>query len=111
MDDETSDAGHDLPPSLKLLKAMVMVLTGVMIAGVVTVVVLLVMRLGNTTPALPPEIALPEGEQALAVTQGTGWVAVVTQAADGAQSILILDALTGEERQRVPIVSEPLPAE
>jgi hypothetical protein len=104
MDDDSRNADADLPPSLKLLKAMVMVLTGVMIAGVVTVVVLLVMRLGSDTPALPPEITLPAGERALAVTQGTGWVAVVTQTEGGAQSIVILDALTGETRQRVPVV-------
>ena len=103
MDEDTQDTVADLPPSLKLLKGMVFLLTGVMIAGVVTVVALLVMRLGSDAPPLPPEITLPEGHRAVAVTQGTGWVAVVTETAEGAQSILILDPLTGALRQEVPI--------
>jgi len=105
MDEDTPDAARDLPPSLRLLKGLVLTLTGVMIAGVVTVVALLVMRLGDTSPPLPPEITLPDGERARAVTLGEGWVAVVTETAEGAQSILILDALTGETRQRVPIAA------
>lgn len=106
MDEDTSETGQDLPPSLKLLKAMVLLLTGVMIVGVVTVVALLVMRLGSDTPALPPEITLQAGERALAVTQGQGWIALVTERSDGGQSIVILDALTGEERQRI-LVAHP----
>lgn len=88
---------------------MVFVLTGVMIAGVVTVVALLVMRLGAEPPALPPEIALPEGQRALGVTLGTGWVAVVTEDAEGAQTIEIFDALTGARRQTVPVVPAEAP--
>jgi len=52
-----------------------------MILGVITVVWLLVTRMPDgraQIPALPPDIVLPEGQQAQAVTFGQGWSAVVT---------------------------------
>ncbi|TAG11879.1 MAG: hypothetical protein EAZ40_16595 [Rhodobacterales bacterium] len=71
-----------LPPSLRLLKWLVIVLTLTMIGGVITVVGLLVTRMpkafGAEAPSLPAEFTLPEGTRAQAVTFGTGWVAVVT---------------------------------
>jgi hypothetical protein len=69
-----------LPPSLRFLKALVIILTLTMIAGVITVVALLVTRLPQpgSAPALPPELTLPVGTRAAAVTMGTGWIAVVT---------------------------------
>ena len=58
-------------------------LTLSMIAGVITVVVLLVTRLPQALavsgPNLPEGFALPEGAEAEAVTFGQGWVAVVTK--------------------------------
>ena len=52
-----------------------------MIVGVITVVALLVTRLPHigTAPALPPELTLPPGTEAAAVTMGTGWFAIVTK--------------------------------
>jgi len=78
---------------LRLLRVLVTVLTGTMIAGIVALVLLLYLRLpGSATPAAPPAlpdaIALPEGARAQAVTAGPGWWAVVTRAGD----ILIYDA-------------------
>ena len=52
-----------------------------MIAGVIAVVGLLVTRLpaaGVAVPLVPPELVLPAGAKAQAVTFGTGWTAVVT---------------------------------
>jgi hypothetical protein len=52
-----------------------------MICGVITVVGLLVTRMPNanaTLPTLPPNLSLPAGKTALAVTMGQGWVGVVT---------------------------------
>mgnify|MGYP005613701793 CR=1 FL=1 len=57
------------------------VLTITMIAGVITVVGLLVTRMPDmraTGPALPPQLALPDGAKAQAVTMGTAWIGVVT---------------------------------
>ena len=54
-----------------------------MIAGVITVVGLLVTRmpqaLSAQAPRLPEDLALPPGTTAEAVTFGKGWTAVVTQ--------------------------------
>ncbi len=50
-----------------------------MIVGVITVVGLLVTRMPNgNAMALPPDITLPQGKVAQAVTMGKGWVGVVT---------------------------------
>ncbi len=72
----------DLPPSLRFLKWLVIVLTLTMIGGVITVVALLVTRMPQAfvapLPDLPEGFALPAGTRAQAVTFGQGWVAVVT---------------------------------
>lgn len=75
-----------------------------MIAGLITIIVLLVIRLPAITsaPALPPAVKLPPGVVAEAVTFGPGWIAVVTKG----QEILVLDAATGKVRQRVAIAAE-----
>ena len=71
-----------LPPSLRLLKWLVIILTLTMIGGVITVVALIVTRMPQamvrTTPTVPAELELPAGATAAAVTFGTGWTAVVT---------------------------------
>jgi Flp pilus assembly protein protease CpaA len=71
-----------LPPSLRLLKWLVILLTLTMIGGVITVVGLLVTRMPQafsaTAPNLPEGLRLPEGTQPAAITFGAGWIAVVT---------------------------------
>lgn len=70
-----------LPPSLRVLKGLVILLTLTMIAAVITVVALLVTRMPaalQQTPALPAQIALPAGSRAMAITQGPDWFGVVT---------------------------------
>ena len=101
-----------LPPSLRLLRALVLVLMVVMIAAVITVVALLVTRMpagqGSLPPVLPespvlPEnLALPAGAAPLAVTFGPGWVAVVTDQ----NRILVFDD-SGALRQEVAITVVP----
>jgi len=67
------------PANLRFLRVLVTVLTGVMIAGVATIVLLLVMKLNErpALPALPAGLSLPEGAEASAVTYGNGWIAIV----------------------------------
>jgi len=76
-------------------------LTVVMIAGLVTIVALLVIRLGTPParlPALPANIDLPEGAEIAAVTLARDWVVVVTAAGE----ILLYDrAVGGAPVQRV----------
>lgn len=83
---------------LRRLRLLVTVLTGVMIVGMVTIMVLLIGRLrAPATPALPPVITLPDGTTPVAVTHGPGWYAIAT-----ADSILIFDE-SGTLLQEVPV--------
>jgi Flp pilus assembly protein protease CpaA len=89
-----------LPPSLRLLKWLVIVLMLTMIGGVITVVALLVTRMpqmvGAPAPALPEGFALPAGAEARAVTFGEGWIAVVT-----ADERILIFGSGGELRQEL----------
>jgi len=94
----------DTPPeprALRQLRIMVTTLTGVMIFGILAVVVLLALRLQRDTglPPLPASVTLPAGTQALAVTAGPGWYAVVT--ADN--RLLVYDAGSGALRRDISI--------
>ncbi len=84
---------------LRFLKLLVTVLTGVMIVGVVVVIFLLVTRFTADGPALPDEIALPDGAKATAFTQGDQWFAVVTDD----NRILIYDRITGQLKQTIAV--------
>ena len=85
------------PASIRFLMRLVTVLTATMILGVLSIVALLVIRLGQNAPVMPETVTLPDGAKAVAVTQGQGWYAVVTDD----DRILIFDRLTGKLRQTV----------
>ncbi|WP_299023951.1 DUF6476 family protein [uncultured Sulfitobacter sp.] len=87
------------PTNLRFLRRMVTVLTGVMIAGVVVVIGLLVTRLTRDTSVLPELIELPDGASPVAFTQAADWYAVVTDQ----NQILIFDRMTGALRQTVAV--------
>lgn len=93
------------PPRLRLLRRMVLALTATLIAGVIAIVLLLVIRLqASPAPiAMPPEVRLPPGESARAVTLGSGWLAVVTADANGRERIRVFDRMNGAERAAVDI--------
>ncbi len=93
MDEQSPDG---LPPGLRFLKGLVIALTITMIAGVITIVALLVTKLNGPVP-LPETISLPDGATAQAVTVGADWVGVVTTD----NRILIFDRLTGALRQDI----------
>lgn len=81
-----------------------------MIAGLLTIIVLIVMIFmrepeERPLPALPNTVTLPAGETASAVTFGPGWIAVVTTDEAGAERVRVLDAETGAERG-VLVISE-----
>jgi len=85
-------------PELRLLKALVTGLALVMGLGMVAIVALLWMRLGQPVlPELPSAIALPEGAAPAAVTFARDWTVVVTEAGE----VLLYDrsgALRGQVR-------------
>jgi hypothetical protein len=96
----------DTPPEprgLRHLRLMVTALTGVMIFGIIAIVVLMALRLQRddqgALPQLPASLTLPADVDALAVTAGPGWYAVVTQDS----RILVFDAESGTLRQDIAI--------
>ena len=97
-----------LPPSLRFLKWLVIILTLTMIGGVITVVGLIVTRMPQAfsavAPKVPADLQLPVGTEAAAVTFGTGWIAVVTT--DNRIQIYNLD---GKLRQEVQLSPAPGP--
>lgn len=79
------------------------VLTGTMILGLLTLIILFVIRLSPADgPTLPDELILPDGVAARAVTFGGDWLAVVTDD----DRILIFDRQTGTQRQSLQIGAE-----
>lgn len=99
---ETGPDDQD-PLNLRFLRLLVTILTGVMIAGVVILVALIVIRVpARPTIELPDPFELPAGVVARAVTFGDNWVAVVT----GDDRILILNG-DGSIRQDIAIKPAP----
>ena len=86
------------PGDVRFLKLLTGTLAGVMIAGIVTLVALVALRLPGPAPALPEAIALPEGLRADAVTLGRDFIAVVA-----GEEILIYDRDGGRLRQRIAL--------
>lgn len=90
------------PANLRFLRLLVTVLTGVMIAGVILIIALIVIRFRDPGPQVPADLSLPEDVAPQAVTFGTGWVAVVTDD----ERILIYDRVTGRLTQEVAITGK-----
>ncbi len=93
------------PPKLRYLRVLVTVLTATMILGLLTIIVLIVIKIMQP-PApvlkLPDTLSLPYGEKAQAITQGLNWIGVVTRDKDGAERFYVLN-LDGTTRQVVEI--------
>ncbi|MEM7440489.1 MAG: DUF6476 family protein [Pseudomonadota bacterium] len=91
----------DEPANLRLLRRLVTTLMVVMILGLITIVGLFVMRLGSvssTTPNFAEVVTLPEGEVAVAYTQGPTWYAVVTQS-----NLILIYKTDGTLLQRIEV--------
>lgn len=95
-----------MPPSLRFLKWLVIVLTLTMIGGVITVVALLVTRIPQNLgglPDLPAAIILPAGTTAQAMTFGRGWIGVVVAAPEGMGERFLVYSPSGELRRSVDL--------
>lgn len=92
------------PGNLRFLRRLVTTLTVVMIGAVITVVALLVIRLGSVgaAPQFPDQLSAPEGEQVTAATLGQGFALIVTRDDAGVQRVHILDP-DGAIRQSVTV--------
>jgi Family of unknown function (DUF6476) len=97
-----------LPPSLRLLKWLVIILTLTMIGGVITVVGLIVTRMpqafSSAAPNLPANLVLPDGAKPAAITFGSGWIAVVTT-----EDRILIYGRDGHLRQEMQISPSPQP--
>jgi hypothetical protein len=100
MERRGTDDDFPEPPRLRRLRRLVTALLVTLIFGMIAIVALLALRLSRADAplALPPEIRLPAGETAGAVTLGGDWLAVVTTDAAGRQRIRVLDRATGASR-------------
>lgn len=86
------DAKGPLPPDLRFLKILVTTLTVVMILGFLTVIAVVVTRLGHPPAAdLAPGFTLPEGVRPQAVTLSETRVLVLTVS----DEILLYDRASG----------------
>lgn len=94
------------PATLKFLARLVTLLTATMIVGLLVIIALLVTRFwagDDSTLPLPDSLSLPQGTKPLAVTQGPGWIAIVTED----DRILIYDRADGRLRQTVTLETQP----
>ena len=103
--DGTQDSGREIA-QLVFLRRLVTALTLTMIAGIVTIVAVVVLRFpgpgGQHAIALPEAITLPPGMEAQVFTRGPDWFAVAD-----AQQIAIFDAASGTLLQRIEIRPTP----
>ncbi len=103
MDDDLNgwkDAAKAVP-ELRFLKTLVTGLTLVMGLGMVAIVALLWLRLGQAPlPRLPEAIRLPDGANVEAVTYGRNWTVIVTREGD----VLLFDQ-SGALRGQTPLQS------
>lgn len=80
MSEDLSEDNGPLPPNLRFLRVLVTVLTAVMILGVITIVALLVIRLGDTArPILvhPEFFAIPEGVNTVGYSIVNGYTVII----------------------------------
>jgi len=103
MNDIPDNSGE--PANLKFLRILVTILTASMIAGLVTIIVLIVIRVPNVIRTvedplpLPEAITLPDGTTAQTFTRGQDWYAIVTTD----NQILIFNIEDGALRQTLQI--------
>lgn len=92
------------PPDVRLLRVLVVALAVVMIAGMVSIVALLALRLSPAPAplALPEGLQLPPGARPETASFGRDWVLVVTEAGE----ILIFDRADGRLRQTLRIAPQ-----
>lgn len=100
-DDTDWKAAAKAVPELRFLKTLVTGLTLVMGLGMIAVVVMLWLRLGQPVlPELPGNIKLPDDVQVQAVTFAPDWIVVVTD--DG--QVLVYDR-SGSLARRIEVQS------
>ncbi|MEM7507591.1 MAG: DUF6476 family protein [Pseudomonadota bacterium] len=113
--DPPPDQDAPEPPSLRRLRMLVTTLMVVLILGMVSIVAVLVIRLGGfggggVSPAIQPIDAtafeMPLGAEVTALGRGSNMVLVWLRLPDGAEVLHEYDAATGTLRSATPIRRE-----
>lgn len=101
MSASSNEEERALPPEVRLLKWLVIILTATLIGGVITVVGLLVTRLPRLAAPmdLPETLTLPPGVEPRAVTFGQDWIAIV-----GSDDRIRIFGPDGTPRQEIEIL-------
>jgi len=79
-DDQPPDAEFKVPRNLRFLQRLVTVLTMTMIAGILTIVGLLVFKMRPESQNFPQTLVLPDGIKPIAFTQTKNWYSIITNA-------------------------------
>ncbi len=115
----TSEAAEGAVPNLALLKAIVIGLGVLIVAGVIVLVVTIANRLGDMGEAKPADRApptasfgrleIPAAPQAeiLAASTSGGTILLTLRAPGRPDSVVVLDAATGQERGRLQLAPGP----
>ncbi len=80
MSEEFPEGDSPLPPNLRFLRMLVTVLTAVMILGVITIVGLLVIRLGDSAQPIlvhPEVFAIPDGVGTVGYSIVNGYTVII----------------------------------
>lgn len=104
-----ADETEEEPPQLRRLRLLVTVLMVVLILGIVTIAGTIVIRLGFPAgfgPVAAEALVLRPDEQIVAAGQGKGTVVLTVRDAEGAETLVVFDAGSGEELSRTPIRRE-----
>jgi len=79
-----------------LLKALVIGMGVLIIAGTVTLVVLVVQRAGGDSSTMPPRaLGQPAGTRIVSLASAEGRLAVLVARPDGSERVLMVDARSG----------------
>ncbi len=102
------------PPKLRFLRRMVVALTATLMVGVLTIAAAIVITVSrDPAPApladgaeLAERVTLPAKETLISATLSAGVLTVATRGPDGAETLRMFDASTGEARGVVAVARD-----
>jgi hypothetical protein len=94
------------------LKALVIVMGVMLVAGIAALAALVAVRLSHLAPPpvaafTAPAITLPKGARIEAISTGPDRVTLAILLTDGARELLIVDLRTGRELGTIPLQEAP----
>ena len=108
-DPNQGDASIEPAPSLRVLKAIVIVMGVAIVAGFIVIAVTIFTRSSNTigrSGGFRTEVAVPAGEL-MDVTAGGGQIVLRYRTGDGTERLVLVDQATGRAAGTVTLVPQP----